>query len=70
MSKKLRGLFDYEYQLELINKHQPPLQKLNKVIDWEIFRSPIEEALAVEPKAPGGRPPFDRLQKTESSGHP
>ena len=61
MSKKLRGLFDYEYQLELINKHQPPLQKLNKVIDWEIFRSPIEEALAVEPKAPGGRPPFDRL---------
>ncbi|MGD9970512.1 MAG: IS5 family transposase [Sulfuricurvum sp.] len=61
MSKKLRGLFDYEYQLELINKHQPPLQKLNAVIDWEMFRGPIEEALAVEPKAPGGRPPFDRL---------
>jgi IS5 family transposase len=61
MSKKIRGLFDYEYQLELINKHQPPLQKLNAVIDWEMFRSPIEEAFAIEPKAPGGRPPFDRL---------
>lgn len=61
MSKKMRGLFDYEYQLELINKHQPPLQKLNAVINWEMFRAPIEEALAVEPKAPGGRPPFDRL---------
>lgn len=61
MSKKLRGLFDYEYQLELINKHQPPLQKLNSVINWEMFRSPIEEAFAIEPKAPGGRPPFDRL---------
>ncbi|SMP87860.1 transposase, IS4 family [Epsilonproteobacteria bacterium SCGC AD-311-C15] len=61
MSKKTRGLFDYEYQLELINKHQPPLQKLNAVIDWEMFRTPIEEALHVEPKAPGGRPPFDRL---------
>ena len=61
MSKKIRGLFDYEYQLELINKHQPPLQKLNSVIDWEMFRTPIEEAFVIEPKAPGGRPPFDRL---------
>jgi len=57
----MRGLFDYEYQLQEINKHQPPLQKLNKVIDWEIFREAIEEALYVEPKAPGGRPPFDKL---------
>ncbi|WP_415406223.1 IS5 family transposase [Sulfurovum sp. CS9] len=55
------GLFDYENQLEKINAHQPPLNKLDKVIDWEIFRNPIEEALYVEPKAPGGRPPFDRL---------
>lgn len=61
MSKKMRGLFDYEYQLDLINKHQPPLAKLNSVIDWEMFRSLIEQALHVEPKAPGGRPPFDRL---------
>lgn len=61
MSKKSRGLFDYEYQLELINKHQPPLAKLNSVIDWEMFRKPIEEALYKEAKAPGGRPPFDKL---------
>lgn len=57
----MRGLFDYEYQLEEINKHHPPLQKLNKVVNWEIFRAPIEEALYIEPKAPGGRPPFDKL---------
>ena len=55
------GLFDYENQLKKINAHQPPMNKLDKVIDWEIFRSPIEEALHVEPKAPGGRPPFYRL---------
>ena len=55
------GLFDYEDQLKKINAHQPPLNKLDKIIDWEIFRKPIEEALYVEPKAPGGRPPFDRL---------
>ena len=55
------GLFDYEDQLAKINKHQPPLNKLDKVIEWEMFRSPIEEALYVEPKAPGGRPFYDRL---------
>ena len=55
------GLFDYEDQLKKINAHQPPLNKLDKVIDWEIFRKPIEEALYVEAKAPGGRPPFDRV---------
>jgi IS5 family transposase len=55
------GLFDYEDQLKKINAHQPPLNKLDKIIDWEMFRKPIEEALYVEPKAPGGRPPFDRL---------
>jgi len=55
------GLFAYEEQLERINAHQPPLTKLDRVIDWEMFRQPIEEALYVEPKAPGGRPPYDRL---------
>ena len=43
----MAGLFDYEYQLDEIKKHQPPLQKLNEIIDWEIFRKPIEEALYV-----------------------
>jgi len=57
----MRGLFAYEDQLKKINAHQPPLNKLDKIIDWEIFRKPIEEALYVEPKAPGGRPPYDRL---------
>ena len=55
------GLFDYEFQLEKINKHNPPLKRLNEVIDWEIFRGLLEEALQVEPKAPGGRPPYDRV---------
>jgi hypothetical protein len=25
----MAGLFDYEFQLDEIKKHQPPLQKLN-----------------------------------------
>lgn len=57
----MAGLFDYEYQLDEIKKHQPPLQKLNEIIDWEIFRKPIEEALYVEPKSNAGRKPYDKL---------
>jgi IS5 family transposase len=57
----MRGLFDYEFQLEKINAKEPPLYRLNKVIGWEWFRETIETALYVKPKGPGGRPPFDRL---------
>ena len=55
------GLFDYEFQLEKIKAHQPPLQKLNAIIDWEIFREPIEKALYKEPKSNAGAKPYDRV---------
>jgi IS5 family transposase len=55
------GLFDYEFQLEKIKAHQPPLQKLNTIIDWEIFREPIEKALYKEAKSNAGAKPYDRV---------
>lgn len=46
-------------------KKQPPLQKLKAVIDWELFRKPIEKALSLERsnQSPGGQPPFDKLMR-------
>ena len=32
------GFFDLEFKMDDINKHEPPLLKLDKVINWEIFR--------------------------------
>jgi len=29
----------------MINKHNPPLQKLESVTDWEIFCQPLEDSL-------------------------
>jgi len=55
------GIFDFEFKMDDIKKHQPPLQKLNKVIDWEIFRPMLESALLNKKKAKSGRPPFDKL---------
>jgi len=57
----MAGLFDLEFHEKKIKEYQPPLAKLDKVIDWEMFRKPIEEALYVEPKGAGGRPAFDKL---------
>ena len=55
------GFFDFEFKMDDIKKHQPPLQKLNKVIDWEIFRPILESELLNKSKVKGGRPPFDKL---------
>ena len=55
------GLFDYEFQLDKIKAHQPPLQKLNQIIDWEIFREPIEKALYKKPKSNAGAKHYDRV---------
>jgi len=60
-SLALDKLFDLEFHERKIKEYQPPLAKLDKVINWEMFRKPIEEALYVEPKGAGGRPPFDKL---------
>ena len=57
----MTGLFDLEYHENKIKEYQPPLAKLEKVINWEIFREPIEKALYIEPKGAGGRPPYDKL---------
>lgn len=57
----MAGLFDYENQLEKIKEHKPALQKLDKVINWEMFRKPIEKGLKVEAKGVGGRPSYDKV---------
>jgi IS5 family transposase len=57
----MAGLFDTEYHERKIKKYQPPLSKLNKVINWELFRDTIEDALYVAPKGAGGRPSFDKI---------
>ena len=55
------GFFDLEFKMDDINKHEPPLQKLDKVINWEIFRPILESELLNKNKGKGGRPPFDKL---------
>ena len=36
-----------------------PLEKLNAVVAWEVFRKPLAKALKHSDGAKGGRPPYD-----------
>lgn len=52
-------LFDEEIRQEKINGLKNPLFELDSIIDWNIFRKPISDALVKSVKGPGGRPAFD-----------
>lgn len=37
-----------------------PIERLHRIVDWEVFRPTLEQAvLPADPRAPGGRPRFD-----------
>jgi IS5 family transposase len=55
-----RNMFGTEIQLEKLLKLGDPLIKINAVIDWEMFREPIETAIRKD-MSKGGRPPFDAV---------
>lgn len=53
------GLFDEDHRLQYLSELGDPLERLNAVVDWEIFRPIITDALRKEAKGPGGRPRYD-----------
>jgi len=61
--KNQPGLFDEELRLQKLSAKGDPLEKLNQRINWEEFRPIIEDGIKKEPKAPGGRPPYDAILK-------
>jgi IS5 family transposase len=58
-NKNPRGFFDDIFRLERLTKLHDPLTKLNKLINWELFRRDLSKAFQKEAKGPGGRPAFD-----------
>lgn len=62
-SKKMiqPGFFDLSDRLKDISKFGDPLERLTQVIDFEIFREALEEALSFGDQSKGGRPPYDAV---------
>jgi len=59
--KKYRdyGFFDQDIRLSKLSQLGDPLEKLNKGVDFEVFREILEEKLSKSEKGKGGRPPYD-----------
>lgn len=56
------SFFDLSDRLNELTQQRDPLQRLDQVVNWEMFLPAITQALPqVEAKGPGGRPPFCRL---------
>jgi len=53
------GFWDQDLRLTKLSNLGDPLEKLNKGIDFEMFRDLLENRLSKLAKAPGGRPPYD-----------
>ena len=57
--KEQRGIFDEEFRLEKLSQTNDPLEKLNRRINWEMFRPMLEEDLKKEERGQGGCRPYD-----------
>ena len=59
MVMKQLGFFDESSRLKKLSQLGDSLEKLDKVINWEMFRAILDEVFRKEPKGAGGRPPYD-----------
>jgi IS5 family transposase len=56
------SFFSMTERLAQISNQRDPLERLNAVIDWQIFQPVLDRVFpAVVPKGPGGRPAYPRL---------
>jgi len=53
------GFWDIDERYVRLSDAGDPLQKLNAVVPWEVFRKPLAKALKRSDGAKGGRPPYD-----------
>ena len=54
------GFFDHGHRLKSLSDFGDPLERLSRVINFEVFREPLEKTFAFKSsKRQGGRPPYD-----------
>lgn len=53
------GFFDQDIRLSKLTQLGDPLEKLNKHIDFEVFRTLLSDGFSKLAKGKGGRPPYD-----------
>lgn len=55
------GFWDIDERYVRLSEAGDPLEKLNAVVPWDVFRKPLAKALRRSDGARGGRPPYDAV---------
>jgi transposase, IS5 family len=55
------GFFDIDERLKDLSAKGDDLERLNAMIDFEMFRAALEQAVPRADRSKGGRPPFDHV---------
>jgi hypothetical protein len=55
------GFYDVEERLKELSVKGDALERLNAVVDFELFRADLERAVPRSDRAKGGRPAFDHV---------
>src|SRR5690606_39884495 len=55
------GFFDLDERYASLSASGDPLERLSRVVDFEIFREELERALKRSERRRGGRPPMDAV---------
>ena len=53
------GIWDESLRLERLSQLGDSLERLDKAVDWELFRPQLTKVFKKEAKGAGGRPPYD-----------
>jgi len=61
MMAKQAGFFDIDDRLKRLSDLGDQLEAYSAAVDFEIFRSDLNTALAYSDGAKGGRPPYDAV---------
>jgi IS5 family transposase len=56
-----RGFFDLDERREMLSVAGDPLERLAAVVEFELFRGELDDALDRSDRSKGGRPPYDAV---------
>jgi hypothetical protein len=68
MMSEGRGFYDRDGRYAALSAAGDPLEKLNGLIDFEVFRRALDGALKRSDGRKGGRPPMDALRPVGRPG--
>ena len=55
------GFFDVDERLKDISAKGDDLERLNQIVDFEVFRADLEHTAPRSDRSKGGRPPYDHI---------